>query len=92
MKLNHSSTNGSRWDVYRQMELIPESVPQAVERPNGLVSGLNLLWRPLLGLLIDELVEEQRVEYLDRCWSLNEFGKGEKSPSHPLQRFWILIN
>jgi hypothetical protein len=90
--LNHNSTKGSQWDVYKQLELIPESVSQPVERPNHFVSGLNSLWRPLLGVLIDELVEEQRVEYLDRCWSLNEFGKGEKSPSNSLQRFWVLIN
>lgn len=90
MKLNHKSTNGS-WDVYRQLELIPESVSRTVERPNHLVSGLNFCWKVLLALLIDELVEEQRVEYLDRCWSLNEFGKGELSAPNSLQRLWVLM-
>lgn len=90
--LNPSLKNSSQWNVYKRLELIPESVSQPADRPSHFISGLNLLWRPLLGLLIEELVEEQRVEYLDRCWSLNEFGKGEKSPTNSLQRFWVLIN
>ncbi|MGB5963008.1 MAG: hypothetical protein WBG73_20395 [Coleofasciculaceae cyanobacterium] len=85
--LSRNSVKGSQWNAYKQLEQIPDTV----SNPNKtqLTPGLNVFWRPLLALLIDELVEEQRVEYLDRCWSLNE--PGQKSRSNSLQRFWELI-
>lgn len=85
------STKDFQWAAYQQLELIPESVSNPADGPRPLTSGLNLFWRPLLALLIDELVEEQRVEYLNRCWSLNEFGEGDSSSSS-LQRLWTLMN
>lgn len=86
--LSRNSVKGSQWNAYKQLEQIPDTV----SNPNKtqLTPGLNLFWRSLLALLIDELVEEQRVEYLDRCWSLNEPGQ-KKSRSNSLQRFWELI-
>lgn len=90
--LTHSQEKDVRWGVYRELELIPRSVTGQPRRTHFLLSGLNILWRKLLALLIDELVEEQRVEYLDRCWSLNEFGRGGNSPPTPLQRLWMLMN
>ncbi len=85
-------TSNSQWRTYQELELIPETVANPANQANPLVSKLNLLWRPFLGLLIDELVEEQRVEYLDRCWALNEFGESADVPSSSLQRFWVLMN
>lgn len=90
--LNHRLTQRSQWAVYQQLEQIPETVDNPADGANPVISGLNLLWRPFLALLIDELIEEQRVEYLDRCWSLNEFGQGERSSSSSLQRLWVLMN
>jgi hypothetical protein len=29
--------------------------------------GVTRIWRGVLGLLMDELIEEQQVEYLERC-------------------------
>jgi hypothetical protein len=86
--LSRNSVNSSQWNAYKQLEQIPDTV----SNPNRtkLTPGLNLFWRPLLSLLIDELVEEQRVEYLDRCWSLNESGQ-KQSRSNSLRRFWELI-
>lgn len=86
----HRSTNGSQWNTYQQLELIP-SVANPANRTNYLTTKLNALWRPLLALLMDELVEEQQVEYLERCLSLNELGKGQSS-CNSLKRFWTLIN
>lgn len=85
-----SSIDETRWNLYRQLELLPESVPNPAKQGNSFTSRLNVFWRSLLGLLIDELVEDQRVEYLDRCWSLNEFGESEKS-SNSLHRLWVLM-
>jgi hypothetical protein len=87
----HNPVNNTQWNRYRQLELLPNTVPNPASYRNPLTFGLNVVWRSLLALLIDELVEEQRVEYLERCWSLNEFGEGDQSSSNSLQRFWVLI-
>lgn len=89
---NKKLTSNSQWRTYQQLELIPESIANPAHQANPITSKLNLLWRPLLHVLMDELVEEQRVEYLDRCWALNEFGESEQLASNSLQRFWALIN
>ena len=87
----HNTASGSQWDDYQELELIPsESNP--AHRKHYLTSWLNVVWRPLLALLMDELVEEQRVDYLDRCWSLQASSDGDRSSSNSLRRFWKLIN
>lgn len=79
----------SRWLTYRQLELISDGVPDP-EQP-AFAFGLNFLWRGLLNLLSEELVDEQRVEYLDRCWQLNETEARQQSPTTTLQRLWTLM-
>jgi hypothetical protein len=90
--LGNHSTRSVQWSVYKQLELIPDAVSRPANRTRYLTSVPSLLWRGLINLLIDELIKEQRAEYLDRCWSLNEFGEGDRSPAHPLQRLWVLMN
>ena len=84
-------TNNKQWQTYKQLELISDSVPNPDVRASTFTSGLNFAWRSLLSLLMDELVDEQQVEYIERCWALNEFGQKAK-PSSPLQRLWVLMN
>ncbi|WP_143467486.1 hypothetical protein [Leptolyngbya ohadii] len=86
----HRTVDESRWHLYKQLELLPASVPNPANKDNPFAIGLNALWRPLLGLLMDELVEEQQVEYLDRCWALNEWGEDQNSASS-LRRLWVLM-
>ncbi len=76
--------------AYKQLELIPEAVCM---RSNVPLWGFGLVpaWKKLLSLLLDELVAEQRVEYLERCFALDEFGHGKQSPDSSLQRFLVLI-
>jgi hypothetical protein len=90
--LDHKSTDSSQWEFYKQLEMIPECIPSPLDRANHFSSLLNLCWRPLLGLLIDELIPEQRVDYLERCWTLNELEEGNKSQSNSLHRFFVLIS
>jgi hypothetical protein len=90
--LNSKSTTSSQWKIYKQLEMIPNSIPNPFNRANYFNSALNLGWRPLLNLLIDELIEEQRVDYLERCWSSNEFEEDKKSQSNSLHKFFVLIS
>lgn len=78
-----------QWQVYRQLELISDSVPKP--DTNSFKFGLNFLWRGLLNLLAEELVDEQRVEYLDRCWARDETDLAKPSPTTTLQRLWVLM-
>ena len=84
-------TNNAQWQTYKHLELIPDSVPNPDASVSAFTFGLNLAWRSLLSLLMDELVDEQQVEYIERCWALNESGQ-RANPSSPLQRLWVLMN
>lgn len=90
--LNHSSKKDCQWQAYKQLELIPDSASNPYANSTNFTFGMNKLWRGLLTLLLDELVEEQQVEYLERCWALNKFTQENKSSSDTLQRLWVLMN
>ncbi|WNZ24931.1 hypothetical protein HJG54_20135 [Leptolyngbya sp. NK1-12] len=87
--LDQGSILDCQWQRYRQLELLPESVPNPYLENTF---GLGWLWRGFVKALVDELIEEQQVDYLNRCWSLDEFGEAEASPPHSLQRLWKLMN
>lgn len=80
-----------QWHAYKQLELIPDSTPNPHDRSSCLF-GADLLWRTLISLLVDELVEtDQKVEYLERCCAASAV---EQSPSaaDTLKRLWVLMN
>ena len=85
------SQNKSGWQTYKQLELISDSVPNPVKAAR-FKFGLGRAWQVLISLLVDELVDrEQQVDYLERCWALNEFGQKD-NPDNSLQRLWELMN
>jgi hypothetical protein len=88
---NHFSTIDHRWHVYKRLELLPDPVLDARDRKAFLTFGFDWVWRQFIRLLVNELDEEQHVEYLYRCWELDEFGKGSRFPAGTLQRLWILM-
>lgn len=53
--------------------------------------GMGAVWHLLVKLLIDELVVEQRVEYLNRCWLLSNSQNEPKSLSATLKRLFALM-
>ncbi|NDJ17340.1 hypothetical protein [Myxacorys almedinensis] len=79
-----------QWQSYKALELIPDVIQNSPTTGSRFTFGLGWAWALLLTLLADELVEEQTVEYLDRCWSHDE--SEEPSPSKTLQRLWALMN
>ncbi|MGL5805492.1 MAG: hypothetical protein ACRC2R_15660 [Xenococcaceae cyanobacterium] len=90
--LRHSIANGNRWQVYKQLELIPDTVLKSSPNKSRFLFGLDIAWQTLLSLLVNELVEEQLVEYLERCWELDESGQNQQNNSSFLQRLWMLMN
>lgn len=86
---NKIDIDRDRWEAYKQLELVPDSIDNPDRHRGGFKFGIDRVWRTLLGLLIDELVSEQQVEYLDRCWNVDA---KDRSPSKTLQRFLTLIN
>jgi hypothetical protein len=58
----------NQWQLYKKLELIPDSVPQPLTKRTVLTFPLKLVWKVLINALANELVHEQQVEYLERCW------------------------
>ncbi|NJN58791.1 MAG: hypothetical protein HC879_15475 [Leptolyngbyaceae cyanobacterium SL_5_9] len=86
--LNRNFENNRQWQSYRQLELLSDLTPAPVSSRISL--GISFLWRSLLSILVDELVEEQRVEYLERCWRADQTHSGNPV-RHPWQQFLTLI-
>jgi hypothetical protein len=87
-----SQTNNSQWQNYKQLELIPDRVPNPYNRTSTFKFGLGFAWRVLISLLVDELVDrEQQIEYIERCWANKEFEQKENS-ARSLQKLWLLMN
>lgn len=83
--------NYQKWKAYKRLELIPEIVPSLNSNQIAIRLGFDRAWRLLITLLLDELVIEQQVEYLDRCWALNNLEESQRSPSKTLQRLLTLM-
>jgi hypothetical protein len=79
--LNHDSGSGHQWQSYKQLELLSDLTPAPV--PSRVNLGIPFLWRSLLSILMDELVHEQRVDYLERCWMADQ-----AYPGSPIRRPW----
>lgn len=90
--LSHNLTNDSQWQNYKQLELIPNSAKNPYNTSPSFLFGFAIAWRKLISLLMDELVEEQKIEYLERCWFLEQFAEQKESPSKSLQRFLTLLS
>ncbi|MBE9181417.1 hypothetical protein IQ268_22910 [Oculatella sp. LEGE 06141] len=88
---HHTATTPSQWHLYKQLELIPESVQIPHNAMWNFTFGLRQTWRWLLIVLTYELIDEQQVDYLERCWALNETIEENDSPVGTLQRLWTLM-
>lgn len=84
-KLDRTTDN---WHLYQDLELLPASESRSTSVPTF---GLDRLWRGLLGLLADELIEEQRVEYLERCLQHDIAEPKAKEQSSVWKQFLKLI-
>ena len=92
MQLSNRSPEDYQWQAYKQLELLPVSTQHPSANIPKFRLGLKMVWRSLVCLLVDELVDqEQQVEYLERCWT-SEFENEGPSPATTLQRLWTLMN
>jgi hypothetical protein len=89
--LDHNKTgiDRDRWEAYKQLELVTDEIENPDRHRGGFKFGIDRVWRTLIALLVDELVTEQQVDYLDRCWDADA---KDRSPSKTLQRFLTLIS
>ncbi|MBD2313658.1 hypothetical protein H6G20_18480 [Desertifilum sp. FACHB-1129] len=89
--ISHNPTQGYHWQLYKRLELISSRVPDPRRSRLQLKWGVDLAWRSLLNLLVDELIEEQQVEYLERCWALDESKETQASLTQAVKRLWRLM-
>lgn len=90
--LNRNITDETRWETYKKLELIPNSVTNPEANKLIFTFGLEQVWRLLIVALTQELVDEQRIEYLERCWALNNFETDSKTGSNTLHKLWTLMD
>lgn len=72
----------NQWQLYKQLELIPDSVSQSPTKQTVVVFPLKIVWRVLINALANELVYEQQVEYLERCLAQSQ------TELHPTNNTW----
>lgn len=89
--LPRNTTTENQWQNYQQLELIPRFVPNPHTNKFSLI-GLTLAWQLLLKAVTYELVDEQQVEYLERCWRLNDLEEKGNTYAKILERLWTLMN
>jgi hypothetical protein len=88
---NERSTSQAQWQTYSQLELLPHYSQSRVQAGSLSLLGLGWIWRHFIRLLIAELVEEQRQEYLDRCFSQDLAREELQSPTQSLKRLlWLM--
>lgn len=88
--LHHNATETSLWKTYKELELIPNSVPTSRNKLSFTV-GFAKAWQFLVTALTQELVyTDQQVEYLERCWAIEQ-DKLDKIESNSLQKLWQLM-
>lgn len=62
----------NQWQLYKKLELIPNSVSQPRTKQTILAFPLQLAWKVLIDALANELVYEQQIDYLERCLAQNQ--------------------
>lgn len=87
----HHSSPDAQWQTYQELEQITDTASSPSDHPRFMF-GLGAAWKILISLLIDELIEEQRVDYLERCWQSSQSGNEDKPDRHPLRKFLVLIS
>lgn len=93
MKFQHRNiTEKSQWQNYKELELLPNSLPKPEANKQKFAFGLEQAWRLLIVALGRELVYEQQVEYLERCWALNCFEPDTDKNSNTWHQLWLLMN
>ncbi|WAL60756.1 hypothetical protein [Thermocoleostomius sinensis] len=70
-----------QWQRYKQLELIPDSVP--IPSAN-LIDQIKYFWHTLINRDQPLLYRVQQIEHLNNCWQL------ELGPSHP--QVWQLLD
>lgn len=89
---HHDTTKKSQWQTYKKLELIPNSAPEPQANKLTFAFGVDQVWRLLIVALTRELVYEQQVEYLERCWPLDYFEPDTATKSNTWHELWILMS
>ena len=76
-----------QWQQYKELELVPDTISAPKRRYFNLFP-LAAAWRSLVNALVWEHFYEQRTDYLERCWELNE----QENRSLALQKLLRLMN
>ncbi len=80
-----------QWEVYAELEEIPNTVTAPQVRQSRNAKALTNVWRSLLDTFCQELLYEQQVEYLERCIALNQLQPDKAAKSKTLVKLQKLF-
>lgn len=74
-----------QWQIYKALELIPDSVPEPASNSHWLGEAVQPAWRSMVNRWAEETSKAQQIEHLKQCWllSLQSANSGE-TPRSPL--------
>jgi hypothetical protein len=61
----------THWQIYKELEQIPDSVSAPQANNSVFVWGLSQAWRSLLGTLAKKPLHEQQIESLERSFAID---------------------
>ncbi len=77
----------NKWQIYQELELIPDSIPAPQATEKTLVRPLAEVWRSLINRLTKNLSYQQKIERLEKCLARD-------CVQHPngWQKLWLFLN
>lgn len=90
---SHGSNHAEQWQTYRQLEAIPESVPNPDQGQRWLTAIPNAMTWAIATLRPVIFRSWSEIEHIEHCWSLNiedYAGPPIKTPENQHPHLWIL--
>lgn len=81
----------TQWQIYKELERIPDSISAPKTNKLASIPPLRAAWRLLIDALAQELIYEQQVEYLERCWTIGQ-SELDNDTNNTWHKLWTLMS
>lgn len=81
-----------QWHIYRNLELIPDTVTEPQASNSAFVIRLTEGWRSLVNKIVDNFSLERQVDHLEKCWFLNGTEHKNRNWATTASTVWLFLN
>lgn len=83
-----------QWQIYRDLELIPDAIPEPRSPHRDIMIRCRQIWRSLVDGVITNFSDDQCPGHLERCLALTWYQRGiyPRNPSNPWRTVWLILN